>query len=61
GKQYEVILHSDTDEGGFWIECPEFNVASQGETIKESLDMITEAIEGYLEVIEEIKQEKKSE
>ena len=22
GKRYSVILHSDTEDGGYWIECP---------------------------------------
>jgi len=21
-KSYEVILHPDTEDGGFWVECP---------------------------------------
>lgn len=53
GKQYEVILHPDINDGGFWIECPELDVVSQGETVYESLDMIKEAMELYLEEIED--------
>jgi len=53
GKKHNVILHEDTEDGGYWIECPEFSgCASQGDTIEEALDMIKDAIEGHLEVIE---------
>ncbi len=52
GKQYEVILHPDIKNGGFWVECPELDVVSQGETVEESLDMIKEAVELHLEDVE---------
>ncbi|MEO5359565.1 MAG: type II toxin-antitoxin system HicB family antitoxin [Nitrospirota bacterium] len=52
GKQYEVILHTDINNSGFWVECPELDVVSQGETVEESLDMIKEAVELHLEEIE---------
>ncbi|MBF0517928.1 MAG: type II toxin-antitoxin system HicB family antitoxin [Nitrospirae bacterium] len=47
------MLHPDINDGGFWIECPELDVVSQGETVYESLDMIKEAMELYLEEIED--------
>ena len=49
GKQYDIILHPDIKDGGFWVECPELDIASQGDTVEESLDMIKEAMELYLE------------
>ena len=51
GKSYDVILHPDLEDGGFWIECPKLSgCASQGETVEEALAMIKDAIEGHLEV-----------
>jgi len=52
GKTYDVILHPDLEEGGFWVECPALpGCASQGDTAEETLMMIKDAIEGHLEVI----------
>ena len=51
GKSYDVILHPDLEDGGFWIECPKLSgCASQGETVEEALAMIKDAIQGHLEV-----------
>jgi len=51
GKKYNVVLHSDAEDGGYWIECPALpGCASQGETVEEALEMIKDAIEGHLEV-----------
>lgn len=50
-KQYNVVLHSDTEDGGYWIECPELpGCASQGDSIEEALEMIKDAIKGHLQV-----------
>ncbi len=52
GNYYEVVLHSDIEDGGYWVECPELpGCASQGDTEEEALIMIKDAIEGHLEVI----------
>ncbi|MBI5749686.1 MAG: MerR family transcriptional regulator [Nitrospinae bacterium] len=54
GKPYDVILHPNLEEGGFWVECPSLpGCASQGDTVEETLMMIKDAIEGHLEVIAE--------
>jgi predicted RNase H-like HicB family nuclease len=54
GEIYEVILHSDLEDGGFWVECPGFpGCASQGDTVEEALKMIKDAIIGHLEVVAE--------
>jgi predicted RNase H-like HicB family nuclease len=46
-KYYVVILHKDTEDGGYWVECPAIpGCASQGETIEEALSMIKDAIQG---------------
>ena len=51
GKYYEVALHSDVEDGGYWVECPALpGCASQGETEEEALIMIKDAINGNLEV-----------
>ncbi|RJQ55735.1 MAG: MerR family transcriptional regulator [Nitrospiraceae bacterium] len=61
GKKYEVVLHPDTEDGGFWIDCPSLpGCASQGETIEEALEMIKDSIEGHLEVAEKKKKVKKA-
>lgn len=53
-KTYEVILHPDLEDGGFWVECPALpGCASQGDSVEESLEMIQDAIEGHLEVLRE--------
>jgi len=60
GKSYNVILHPDLEDGGFWVECPSLpGCASQGETVEEALAMIADAIEGHLEVFAETKQKSK--
>ncbi len=54
GKSYEVILHPDLEDGGFWVECPALpGCASQGDTVEEALEMIKDAIEGHIEVMVE--------
>ena len=60
-KSYEVMLHPDLEDGGFWVECPELpGCASQGDTIEEALDMIKDAIYGHLEVLAERKETQKA-
>ena len=56
GQKYNVILHPDTEDGGYWVECPSLpGCTSQGDTVEEALDMIKDAIIGHLEVLEEDK------
>ncbi len=58
-KSYEVILHPDTEDGGFWVECPALpGCSSQGDTVEEALEMIKDAIKGHLEVAAERKKKK---
>ena len=52
-RTYTVFLEP-AEEGGYIIKCVELPVATQGETKKEALDNIKEAIEGYLEVKAEL-------
>jgi predicted RNase H-like HicB family nuclease len=52
-REYEIVLQSEP-EGGFSVFVPEFpSVATQGETVEEATEMAKEAIEGYLEVMQE--------
>lgn len=58
-KAYSVILHPDTEDGGFWVECPALpGCSSQGDTVEEALAMIKDAIRGHLEVEAERKKKK---
>lgn len=60
GKIYSVILHPDTKDGDYWVECPSLpECASQGDTVEEALTMIKDAIQGHLEVLEDKKRIKK--
>ncbi len=61
GKKYSVVLHPDTEDGGYWIECPALpGCASQGDTIEEALEMIKDAIEGHIEVAQSRKAVRKA-
>lgn len=61
GKKYPVVLHTDTEDGGYWIECPSLpGCASQGDTVEEALEMIKDAIDGYIAVSEQKKALKKA-
>lgn len=53
--KFNVILREE-DEGGYSVQCVELPGAiSQGETKKEALGNIKEAIQGYLEAFPEEK------
>jgi predicted RNase H-like HicB family nuclease len=52
--KYSVILHADTEDGGYWVECPDIpGCMSQGDTVEEALAMIKDAIKGSLAVLSE--------
>jgi len=52
-RRFSVVLHTDLEEGGYWVECPELpGCLSQGETVEETLEMIRDAIRGHLAVME---------
>jgi predicted RNase H-like HicB family nuclease len=46
-KRFTVIIRQESD--GFVSHCPELDIASQGETIEESLANLREAIELFYE------------
>jgi len=49
----KVIIHK-AEEGGYWAEVPALpGCVSEGDTLEETKVNIREAIEGYLEVIQE--------
>jgi predicted RNase H-like HicB family nuclease len=55
-RKFSVILHTDMEDGGYWVECPEVpGCVSQGDTVEEALAMIKDAIRGCLEVLSEKK------
>jgi len=59
GRSYEVVLHADDEDGGYWVECPSLpGCSSQGDTLEEALAMITDAIKGHLEVAAERKKKR---
>ena len=48
-KRFKVVIEPELAEGGFSVHVPALaGCASQGETIKEALDNIKEAIKLYL-------------
>lgn len=61
GRNYNVVLHPDAEDGGYWVECPKLpGCVSQGDTVEEALAMIKDAIEGHLQVMEEERRLKKA-
>ena len=53
----QVLLNisiKEDPEGGYVVECTDLDIASQGETIDESLKNIREAVELYLESAEQL-------
>jgi predicted RNase H-like HicB family nuclease len=53
-----MVVLEPAEEGGIVVKCIELPVSSQGETRKEALTNIKEAIEGYLEVKAELFRDK---
>lgn len=52
--KWTVILHRERD-GGYWVECPALpGCVSQGDTRREALANIREAIEGVLIVMNDV-------
>ncbi len=52
-REYEVVLRPQP-EGGFTVFVPDLpSVITEGDTHEEALAMVKEAIEGYLQVMEE--------
>ena len=51
---FKVVLRPDMEDGGFNISCPALpGCHSQGDTEREAIDNIKEAIIGCLEVLNE--------
>ncbi len=52
--QYKVVIHGEPG-GGYWAEVPALpGCYSQAETMDDLKSNIREAIQGYLEVLEEL-------
>ena len=57
--EYQVIIESDPEAGGYVVECPAIKgCVSQGETKDEALEMIQDAIAACLEVLSEREERK---
>jgi len=61
GKDYEVLLTPDLEEGGYSVRCPTLPANSQGETEQEAIDNIIDAIEACRDAQEEIAKEQSAE
>jgi predicted RNase H-like HicB family nuclease len=48
-KTYPITAIIEREENGFVSLCPEFDIASEGDTIEEAKQNLTEAIELFLE------------
>jgi len=52
-REYDIVLVPEAD-GGYSVLVPELpSVATQGETVQEAIAMAKEAIELYIETMEE--------
>ncbi|MGH7960698.1 MAG: MerR family transcriptional regulator [Candidatus Binatia bacterium] len=52
GKDYQVELQPDLEDGGYVVECATLpGCVSQGDTIEEALSMIRDAVRGHLAVL----------
>ena len=44
-----IVYLEPAEEGGYIVSCPHFSgCVTQGETVEEALDMIKDAIKGYI-------------
>lgn len=51
-----IVIHRD-ESGGYWVEVPSLRgCISQGATLREACEMIGEAMELYLESLEDFKE-----
>ncbi|HEX3052645.1 MAG TPA: type II toxin-antitoxin system HicB family antitoxin [Aggregatilineaceae bacterium] len=49
----QVVVHPDED-GGYWVEVPSLpGCISEGDTLEEALDNIKDAIQGYIESLQQ--------
>ena len=59
-KKYSVILHPDTEDRDYCIECPTITgCISRGDTVEETLEMIKDTIKVHLEAAKDQKKLKK--
>jgi len=56
GAQKFIVILEQEENGGFSIHCPAVNCSSQGDDRAEALEMIVDAVQGILEVYEELKE-----
>lgn len=61
GEKYSVVLCSNANGIGYWIECPSLpGCASQGDVAEEALEMIKDAIKKRLEIAKKQRKFKKA-
>lgn|SRR3990167_2109006 len=61
GKEYNIVLTPELEEGDYSIKCLGLpGCRSQGETVDDCLDMIKDAIELWLDTAKELKAKKKN-
>lgn len=53
GRRFTALLEA-AEEGGYVVRCLELPVATEGETKRDALENLQEAVEGYLEVRAEL-------
>jgi predicted RNase H-like HicB family nuclease len=53
-EEYDVVLTRQS-EGGYTVTVPELpEVTTEGDTLEEALEMVRDAIAGYLETVREL-------
>ena len=51
-QQYTIILHPDTEEGGYAVTVPDLpGCVTQGETLEEAIAMAKDAIRQHVETL----------
>ena len=40
------------EEGGYVVYCPELDITTEGGTIEDAIDMLKDAANGYIEVVD---------
>ena len=53
--KFQVVIEEDVEDCGYIVHCPALKGCwSQGDTIEEAIDIIKEAIAGYLKTLKEL-------
>ena len=62
GRISRMVLHAGTEGGGYWVECQDVPWCrlQGGDTVDKALEMVTDAIEGGIDVLFKQREEKKA-